>query len=72
MSAPAVLLGLWTVYERPRDYPQGFVARLHHAYNDGTHAPTSRACYGPTLESVRANFPVAYTTSAANLTMTPA
>jgi hypothetical protein len=57
LTAPDVVLNLWTVYERPSDYTQGFVARLHHAYANGTHGPTSLACYGPSLESVRAQLP---------------
>lgn len=49
-------LKVWTVYERPTDYPNGFVARLHLA---GAHAsgPTTAAFFGPTLDSVRAQLP---------------
>jgi hypothetical protein len=50
-------MGVWTVYERPIDYPLGFVARLHHVYNNGTHAPTLTAYFGSTLESVRKQLP---------------
>lgn len=51
------LLGVWTVYRRPRDYPAGFVVRMHQVYADGTHAPTSLAYFGPDLASVRAQLP---------------
>lgn len=41
-------LGLWTIYERPRDYPNGYVARL---WKLGT--PTNTVLHGDTLEEVR-------------------
>lgn len=52
-----VILSVWTVYDHPRDCPNGFVARLHVAFSDGTTAPTKHACYAPTLEEVRALLP---------------
>lgn len=57
MSAPVALLGLWTVYERPADYPIGFVARLHHVYAGGLSGATLTAVYGPDLASVRRKLP---------------
>lgn len=48
---------VWTIYERPADYRQGFVARRHEAYKDGTTAATLDAVYGDTLNAVRAKVP---------------
>lgn len=39
----------WTIYDRPRDYPDGFVARMFVGAK-----PTNAAFYGRTLEEVRA------------------
>jgi len=47
---------IWTVYERPTDYPSGFVARLH-VVSEGETNPTDTAFFGPTLESVRKQIP---------------
>jgi len=49
-------LHMWVIYERPQDYPHGFVARLHLAQKGET-APTMKAFFGPTLESVREQLP---------------
>ena len=45
-------LDIWTVYERPTDYPQGFIARL---YRNGTATPATVT--GDTLDAVRAGIP---------------
>ncbi len=50
-------LTIWTVYERPLDYPEGFVARMHVVLRDGRFGPTDTAFYGPTLDSVRRQLP---------------
>jgi hypothetical protein len=49
-------LHIWTVYERPRDYPNSFVARLH-IVSEGKTGPTDTVIIGPTLESVRKQIP---------------
>jgi len=49
-------LHMWTVYERPTDYPDGFVARLH-LIGAGETRPTMKAFFGPTLQSVRDKLP---------------
>jgi hypothetical protein len=41
-------LGLWTIYEKPDDYPDKFVGRLF-----VLDQPTTVALVGPTLDSVR-------------------
>lgn len=46
---------IWTVYERPTDYPDGFVARLHVVGK--VTGPTTLAHFGPTLDSVRTQLP---------------
>jgi len=48
-------LPMWTITERPRDYPGGYVARLHVALPE----PVVSVCaiYGPTLAAVRAALP---------------
>jgi hypothetical protein len=43
---------IWTVYERPRDHPESYVARLHVSDASGSR-PTTAAFKGETLESVR-------------------
>lgn len=51
-------LPIWTVYERPTDYPQGFVARMHVVGRNAEESgPTATAYFGPTLESVRQQLP---------------
>jgi hypothetical protein len=50
-------LPMWTVFERPADYRQGFVARRFEARADGSAVAALDAFYGPTLESVRARLP---------------
>jgi hypothetical protein len=38
-------LSLWTVYDRPRDYPDGHIARRHEAAK-GQHGPTDDVITG--------------------------
>ena len=45
-------LQMWTVYDRPSDYPQGFIARRYDITNDGVH-PTEDKVHGPNLSNVR-------------------
>lgn len=50
------LLPMWTVYDKPTDYPQGFVARMH-VCRAGEHNPTAVFVTGKTLDKVRAQLP---------------
>lgn len=47
---------LWVVYERPLDYPAGFVGRLH-LIGVGWFGATERAVFGSTLDEVRQQIP---------------
>lgn len=49
----SALLGIWTVYDHPRDYPQGFIARLHEVH-PGYEVATDHVITSPTLAAVRA------------------
>ena len=48
-------LPMWTITERPRDYPGGYVARMHVSLPEP--AVSVYAIYGPTLAAVRAALP---------------
>jgi hypothetical protein len=48
---------IWTIYERPRDYPQGFIARLRVIEAGRISAPVGEPICGPTLQSVRDQLP---------------
>jgi hypothetical protein len=50
MSKP---LRMWTVYERPSDYPENYVARLFEVDAAGPHA-TENTVIAPDLEFLRA------------------
>lgn len=53
---------LWVVYERPTDYPSGYVTRLHVVgRGDRPSGPTEMAFVSPSLESVRERIPVGLT-----------
>lgn len=49
-------LSLWTIYERPTDYPDMFVARRWHG-SSVRHEPTMDLRIGETLDSVRQQLP---------------
>src|SRR5689334_21869350 len=49
-------LEMWTVYERPADYPGYFVARKFVVNKDGAFV-TSDALFAQTLEALRAKLP---------------
>lgn len=49
-------LELWTIYDHPTDHPDYYVARKWIITDDGPQA-TNKACYGPTLDDVRAALP---------------
>lgn len=49
-------LEMWTIYERPADYPGHFVARKSFVNEHGAFA-TSDALFAQTLESLRAKLP---------------
>jgi hypothetical protein len=38
-------LAIWTIYNRPKDYPDGFIARLHEAAKGKT-GPTDKTIVG--------------------------
>jgi hypothetical protein len=50
-------LDCWTIYERPHDYPQGYVLRRIIAIA-GTTVADPHAYYGATPEDVRAYLPL--------------
>ena len=50
------VLEMWVIYERPKDYPQGFVARRW-LIAAGEPRPTSVAFVADTLEGARAQLP---------------
>jgi hypothetical protein len=39
------VLSIWTVYDHPADYPDGFIARRHEA-GEGVHRPTNDVITG--------------------------
>jgi hypothetical protein len=47
---------MWTVYDHPTDYPDGFIARLYLAY-PGFAVPTPSIVTGSTLAQVRERLP---------------
>jgi hypothetical protein len=49
-------LETWTIYDRPLDYPDGYVARRF-LIRHGAALATHIAYYGPTLDSVREQIP---------------
>lgn len=50
------VLPMWTIYERPTDYPDGFVVRRCVASKDGV-VHDLEAQYAPTLEEARKHIP---------------
>lgn len=48
-------LPMWVIYERPADYPQGFIARMH-VIGEAC-GPTITAIKGEKLQDVRAKLP---------------
>ena len=52
------VLTMWTIYEHPRDYPEGYVAR--HWLIDGSEPRDGVARYRPDLEAARAAIPSRY------------
>lgn len=49
--ASLLTLPMWVIYERPSDYPEGFVARLWETLPEA--APTSCVATAPELEPIR-------------------
>lgn len=47
---------MWVIYEKPADFPDGFIARKH-VIDVGSHRPTMTCAHGETLESVRSQLP---------------
>jgi hypothetical protein len=50
-------LDIWTVYEHPRDYPQGYVMRRWSVTDDGP-VMTPQVVYTATLEDMRRYVPM--------------
>lgn len=51
------LLDLWVIYERPRDYPQGFVVRRWEVTPGEPERPDAVALYAPDLFAARCLVP---------------
>ncbi|WP_448167720.1 hypothetical protein [Burkholderia ambifaria] len=50
------MFSMWVIYERPSDYPNGYVARRCYAKSDGGVLVSHREFFtGDTLEEVRAH-----------------
>ena len=56
MSAHYVMT-TWTIYERPDDYPNGYVVRGFEILSDGTVEPQPRPRFFTTLDEARAWIP---------------
>ena len=50
------ILSLWTVYEKPKDYPQGYIARRFEVWV-GTYQATIDTIKAETLEELRSKIP---------------
>lgn len=55
-DGPTEPLTLWVVYERPADYPEGYIARQWQVHT-GVAFFTSLTVTAPTLEGVRRKLP---------------
>lgn len=49
-------LHIWTIYDHPRDYSKGFIARMF-VVRDGYSGPTDITVTGETLDEVRDKIP---------------
>lgn len=56
LNAPDDVLRMWTVYDHPADYPDGFIARLWEVEGSSYRA-TDQVVTGGTLDGVRAQLP---------------
>lgn len=56
MATPSRVLEIWTVYDRPKDYPDGFIARMYLIY-PGFSVASPSTVTGATLAQVRAALP---------------
>jgi len=57
-SGTVPVLANWTVYERPRDYPDGYIARKWVILRGAAEPfPTNEIVVGTTLDDVRAKLP---------------
>jgi hypothetical protein len=52
------VLQLWTIYERPRDYPEGYVVRATQVMTGGACVMAKEASYFPTLVAARRSLPL--------------
>ena len=46
-------LVLWTVYDKPKDYPQGFIARMHEIRPGADPRPTDTTIKASNIDAIR-------------------
>jgi hypothetical protein len=51
------VLSIWTIYERPRDYPDQCVARRFEVRRDGSSGPTNDMFVADTVDELRLLLP---------------
>lgn len=51
------MLAIWTIYDKPSDYPSGVIARMHVVMKDGSSGVTTATISGATLNEVRQKLP---------------
>jgi len=49
-------LTLWTIYDHPRDYPEGFVARMHEIMPGTASYPTAKTIEADSIATIRRIF----------------
>jgi hypothetical protein len=52
-----VAMALWTIYERPTDYPSGYVLRANFAMKNGHSQPDIYAWYATSADALREILP---------------
>ena len=57
MDGKLDVLEIWTICERPSDYPDGFTVRKHVVGKGGSH-PTDEMFMAPSLDEARALIPM--------------
>ncbi len=58
IEAPPGTLALWVIYDRPADYPAGFVLRPQFACRNGHVTFCVAAWYSPDINTLRALLPM--------------
>jgi hypothetical protein len=51
------IMTVWVIYERPRDFPQGYVLRAQYAMRGGAVKPSADAWYADDADKLRAIVP---------------